>query len=231
MKKYEILMDEENTIVVYGKTLHRIKALKDFGDVKKGDIGGYIENEYNLSQEGDCWIYDDAMVFDNARVYSHAKVYDGAKAYSNAKVYGNAILYGNAIVCDNAMVYGNSRVYGNARVFGNAKVYDNAEIYGNAKVCDNAKVYGNARVCNIKIQGTVSSNFDDIIEIQNPKGRLVTCTLHEDKILYTLGCQSEIDEETFKDRIENEDGGIENNPHRKYYYKIIEASKIILLNK
>ena len=39
MKKYEILMDEENTIEWYGSVLYRIRALKDFGDVKKGDIG------------------------------------------------------------------------------------------------------------------------------------------------------------------------------------------------
>ena len=31
MKKYEILMDKENTIEFNGRTLHRIKALKYFG--------------------------------------------------------------------------------------------------------------------------------------------------------------------------------------------------------
>ena len=30
--------------------LHRIKALKNFGNVKKGDFGGFIERENNLSQ-------------------------------------------------------------------------------------------------------------------------------------------------------------------------------------
>ena len=45
-KKYEILMDEENTIEWEGRTLHRIRALKDFRNVKKGDIGGYVENNY-----------------------------------------------------------------------------------------------------------------------------------------------------------------------------------------
>ena len=42
-KKYEILMDEENTIEFEGRVLHRIKALRDFGDVRKDDIGGYVE--------------------------------------------------------------------------------------------------------------------------------------------------------------------------------------------
>lgn len=40
--------------------IFRIQALKDFGDVKAGDLGGWVESEDNLSHEGDCWIYDDA---------------------------------------------------------------------------------------------------------------------------------------------------------------------------
>ena len=81
MKKYE-LTDE--TIEVYGTALHRIKALKDFGNVKKGELGGYVESERNLSQEGNCWVYD------NARVYSNAKVFGNAEACGNAEVFGNA---------------------------------------------------------------------------------------------------------------------------------------------
>ena len=45
MKKYE-LTDE--TIVIGGQILHRIRALRDFAEVKAGDIGGYIENENNI---------------------------------------------------------------------------------------------------------------------------------------------------------------------------------------
>ena len=48
--------------------LYRVKALKDFGNVKKGDMGGYIESEKNLSHEGTCWGYDDAWVFGDAIV-------------------------------------------------------------------------------------------------------------------------------------------------------------------
>ena len=93
MKKYE-LTDE--TIDVSGTTLHRIKALKDFGNVKKGELGGYVESERNLSQEGNCW------------VCGNAKVCGDAKVCGNAKVYGNAWVYGNAEVCGNARVYGDA---------------------------------------------------------------------------------------------------------------------------
>ena len=75
MKKYE-LTDE--TIEVYGTALHRIKALKDFGNVKKGELGGYVESERNLSQEGNCWVYGNAEVYDNAEVCGNAKVFGNA---------------------------------------------------------------------------------------------------------------------------------------------------------
>ena len=52
-KKYKLT---EETINVYGITLYRIEALKDFGNVKKGDKGGFIEKEDNLSQYRNCWI-------------------------------------------------------------------------------------------------------------------------------------------------------------------------------
>ena len=32
-------------------TLYQIEALKDFSDIKKGDLGGWIEKESNLSQQ------------------------------------------------------------------------------------------------------------------------------------------------------------------------------------
>ncbi|WP_375616765.1 hypothetical protein [Bartonella sp. AP58NXGY] len=45
-KKYE-LTDE--TIEVAGKTLYRIRALKDFRNIKKGDLGSFMQYEGNLS--------------------------------------------------------------------------------------------------------------------------------------------------------------------------------------
>ncbi|MBB4077294.1 hypothetical protein GGR08_001625, partial [Bartonella fuyuanensis] len=31
------------------------QALKDFDDIKAGDLGGFIEKEVNLSHDGNCW--------------------------------------------------------------------------------------------------------------------------------------------------------------------------------
>ena len=95
MKKYE-LMDE--TTVVDGTTLRRIKALKDFYGVKKGEIGGYIEKEENLSQDGTAWVFNDAMVSGNAWVSGNAQVDGKARVYGSALVSGNTNLYGDADV-------------------------------------------------------------------------------------------------------------------------------------
>jgi len=60
-KKFEIT--EEFIINDSGIKVYRIKALKDFSDVKKGDFGGYVQKESNLSQFGNAWIFDNAKVF------------------------------------------------------------------------------------------------------------------------------------------------------------------------
>ena len=169
-KKYKLTNEIIN---VDGYTFYRIKALKDFSNVKKGDKGGFVENEENLSQNGNCWIYNDAKVFDNAKVYDNVKVCNNALVYDNAEirgnaqvlgyaqVYSNAKVRGNAKVCDDAEIYDNVKVCDNVKVYGNAKVYgdalvcEDAQVYGYAWVCGDARVYGNARVYD---NATISSN-------------------------------------------------------------------------
>ena len=69
--------------------LHRIRALRDIcGEIRAGDIGGFVESESNLSAEpGDCaWIFDDAI------------------AAGDAYVDRDACLRGDAIACDRAYI-------------------------------------------------------------------------------------------------------------------------------
>ena len=111
-------------------------------------------------------------------------------------------------------------------VFENAEVYDYAEVYGDAKVFGYAEVYGTAKIDDNTIIGKVNCEFDKIFEIQNSKGRLVTAILKDNEIYYSVGCQTNITEEKFRYRIENDNGGLENNPHRIEYYKIIDMIKL-----
>lgn len=84
MKKYELT---EETFTVFGKTLYRIRAVRDFGSVKTGEFGGYIEKEENLSHFGNAWISGDAWVYGDARVSGNAKVYGNARVFGNAEVF------------------------------------------------------------------------------------------------------------------------------------------------
>ena len=132
MKKYELteqyLYDERNNQVF------QIKALKNFGDVKKGDLGGYIQREYNLSQEGDCWVYGNSSVSEFARVQDDAKIKDFCKMNDYARLRNNSLMLeeahmeGMTDLADNAIIKGEAHMEGRARAFGDA-IIEKSPIY------------------------------------------------------------------------------------------------------
>jgi UDP-3-O-[3-hydroxymyristoyl] glucosamine N-acyltransferase len=119
-KKYELLANE--VVAVRGQRVYRVRALRDFGDVKVGQLGGYIKSEANLSHEGNAWVGDDAKVFDRAVVFGDAQVAD------------EALVFGDARVGDQALVYKFAQVYGRARIYCDAQVLDNARVFGDAQI-------------------------------------------------------------------------------------------------
>ena len=175
MKKYELTSE---TKVINGVELHRIKALKSFGNIKEGDLGGWIESEKNLSQDGDAWVGGNAKVCGNAWVGYNARVDRDATVRGNATVSGNAKVRGNATISGDAIVSGNATISGNAKVRGNATIEDYAKVYDNAIVSDNAIVRGNA-----KVRGK-----EDFIVFKNwwSSGRYFTWTRSNNK--WNVGC-------------------------------------------
>jgi len=83
MKKYELTSE---TKIVFGHILYRIKALSSFGCVSAGDLGGFLESEKNLSQNGNAWVFGNAEVYGDARVSGDARVYGDARASGDAEV-------------------------------------------------------------------------------------------------------------------------------------------------
>ena len=71
MKKFELTGE---TKLWFGRTLHRIRALVAFGDVDVGELGGWIENESNLDQSGNAWVYGNALVSGDARVHERRAI-------------------------------------------------------------------------------------------------------------------------------------------------------------
>ena len=105
--------------------LHRIRALRNIGTtVEAGDLGGFVEGEWNLSYEdADSWIFHDAI------------------AANAAFVEGGSILRDEAVVCGEARVRGSSMISDYARVEDHA-VIDGARVEVYAKVSAHALVSG-----------------------------------------------------------------------------------------
>ena len=138
-----------------GVTLNSIRPLKDIprANVKKGDIGGWIESESNLDQYDDSWIFGDAMV------YGKAKVINNSYVFGTARVYGNALI-NNSAVSGSAVVSGNA-VINNSEVCSDAVVWDDAVVTGST-IKDYVEVCSDAVVTNCDIDGKIhiDSNTD-----------------------------------------------------------------------
>lgn len=137
-RKYELL--PYDTVTENGRTLYRIRALRDFGHVRKGDLGGYVESERNLSHKGECWILGNAKVVDGAHVYGNAIVGGNAEIRKEAEIKDVAFVHGNATVCDKASVADSALVAGEAKIGGSARIGGRAKVSGRARVGGESEV-------------------------------------------------------------------------------------------
>lgn len=157
--KYELVKDgsrKDGTVELF-----RVKALHDFdtlwSSIKAGELGGYVEGEKNLSQEGKCWIYPNARVLGHAEVSENAVVGspDGGEVV-NVNVYAHSKVNGNACVFDGSICT-------NAVITGNAEVRSCELIGGSVVVCDNVIINNNrVRLAGKGLVGDDVSIFDEV---------------------------------------------------------------------
>lgn len=143
--------------------------------VKKGDLGGYIEKESNLStsKSDKGWVAGTAKVYGDGNVYggwvadqavvSGGKVSSGAYVYENAKITGGSVssaeVFGSATVSAGS-VSSYAQVYGNAQQNGclisEGKLYGNAVVTG-CEIHENVEVYGSAHIYgqDVRLWGSV----------------------------------------------------------------------------
>ena len=172
--KYKVT---DETMEYCGRTLYRIERIED------GLKGGWVESVDNLSQDGTCFIYNNAKAYESAKVYGNAEVWGNAEVHGNVKVVDTAMVFGNAKVFGNARVWGNAKVFGNTKVFGLAEVFGDAEVHGNVKVVDNAMVFGNAKVFgNARVWGNARIYGD-----AKASTEVFTCNAGKDYITVTDG--------------------------------------------
>ncbi len=146
-RKYEFTgLDRKINAAGRHVVVSQIRAVRSFGSIKKGEIGGWIGMEYNLSHDGNAWVKDNAVVIDDSVVCGNAVVSGDALVEEGSEVSGNAVVCGNARVTD-------AKINRNAKVCGYAEINSGAEVTDNVVVCDDAHiefdtcVYGDAMVC------------------------------------------------------------------------------------
>lgn len=128
--KYKLLTDDK--IEFKGRTLYRIQALQSISFVvREGEIGGYVENENILNQEGECWIGDNAKVFGDSKISGVSKVY-------NNSIVEDSTLSGLAFISGDAYIKG-SKLKGSFDVFGQAKIEDSS-LQGQGTILAEAKI-------------------------------------------------------------------------------------------
>lgn len=117
-KKYEI------TEITHPKYpwLHRLRARCQVNEqVGPGALGGYVQTEDNLSQDGTCWIYDQAICCEEAVVEDDGRMFDGAVARGSALISGDARMFERAVAEGNSSFF-SGELKEDARLSGNAVV-------------------------------------------------------------------------------------------------------------
>lgn len=140
--KYELTNEKKD---VGRHTVYRIRAIKDIPVaedhvIKAGTLGGFVESESNLSQQGKCWIYDEAVVYAGAMVSGNANVRDYAQVSGNARICKNAHVYGQAVIAGNVTVRGHAWINGDA--FITATNNDQLVIEGNCYINGDVRIDG-----------------------------------------------------------------------------------------
>lgn len=170
-----------------GTKVYRVQALKDFNDVKEGDLGGYVESEDNISfaKDDTSWVYDDSIVYGNGKVERNSVVYKNSEVKDSRITNGSNVSHDSKIEysrIDNSVVQGAETFYANIKEselshevvvknsrLENSEVHNESEIY-NSKMKDSTLVNGakaskgtnltNARLDDEQVEGQTLQNYD-----------------------------------------------------------------------
>lgn len=182
-KKYTL--SDRTMQLTDGTILHRIQALKTFWDVlgnivAKGDFGGWVQSEDNLSHEGRSWIHNEARAYGKSRVLDDATLHDRAEISDQVVISDTSAMYDHSSAMDSA------RISGDTRMMDYATIQDTAQVK-NAIVCEDSRILSNAIVTGARIFGkavigrnaTVSKTSDYICLSQIDDGYIDRLTFYK----------------------------------------------------
>ncbi|MBO7717918.1 hypothetical protein J6S37_00260 [Candidatus Saccharibacteria bacterium] len=169
-------------------TLYRIRALKDIeGVVRKGEVGGFVQFEENLSHEGNCWIDSNSKVMGKrSRICEDAQIKnsvidDGFDGEEGCRICGSAEVCSSLIDGGGVDISGEASIRESSidggRIYGNAHIRDSrifivagGVIYGNAQVIDSLicgediSIHDNSKITNSRIEDAVSVRGNAVID-------------------------------------------------------------------
>lgn len=86
-------LDLSDSFLYSGDKLYRLVALKDFADVKAGDLGGYMHESSILEEEGTSWVYPGAVVGRGCALFGHSVVHDSQGSERKIRDYARPATY------------------------------------------------------------------------------------------------------------------------------------------
>jgi len=153
-----------------GRNVYRIKAVRDFGNVKEGTLGGFVEAADNLSHDGLCWIADDAMALGRSRVIGDAQLRDYARLCDWAVITDRCVVCDDAQLRDSAFAYDDTVIGAKSVLADVVTVYDHAVIRCQTRFSVSAKnrlpnLRGHVIIRdNARLEGSISVQDHVIIE-------------------------------------------------------------------
>jgi carbonic anhydrase/acetyltransferase-like protein (isoleucine patch superfamily) len=178
-------------------------------DVAIGTVGGWIERESNLGENGSCWIYPDCYVCDYAVVADESTIRDYSSITGHATVIGESRIWGNVHISGAALVEDASLLYNviatdNAVIKGacasrNVSLYDNSVVEGrvylrkDVTLLEDAKVFAPVgqgfHLVNSRLgHGAYITKENDCDNWYDPiEGRWFTAYTDDDGGLYVAG--------------------------------------------
>ena len=155
------------TIESNSATLFQIKAIADFDNIKKGDIGGWVAREHNLSQDGNCWIGEGV------------KLHGEVKVYGDAQVMGNLSVHGNIHICHKAFINADGTIMSSGSIVDQTLICsDNPDKRINLNLFGSVDFNGRA---------TIKANMTSFYMIVISGDVTVNCPISTDRLMVLIG--------------------------------------------
>ena len=193
--KYSVLRSKRYCLPEVDREIngYTIKALRSFGNIKKGDVGGFIQTTKNLSTDplSKCWVGVDCAVIGDA------KVVDDAKIKTGSIVSGNAVVSDYAVVCKDSTIGGSAKIKERSIVSSSCVIDSNVSRYGRvlfgsevtgvySEISDFANVYSSKVMGGAQIKGSAKISAFCVIDGVNVTGKTKMMCLNV-KGNYTIG--------------------------------------------